>query len=385
MKSQHVPKIIVILLFAFQICTAALVTGQINFAGAVNLNTASAATATTVTSWGGASVGSTSGSFAGASAGPVVFAAPWNLNIASPITNFWAVHGWSFKLTTSHVTSRVTIGPGQGSLYGSGMGIISGNGYSPTIMTWGFGIADPPPGSGYYIAFNGGAAAVTQVGGPTANSQNLWLPINGSSQITLTGNDTNGLPLTFVISTNPAHGVLTALNTNTGTVIYTLSNSFVGVDNFAFRVNNGYGDSSNAIVTLHVLTLTDALDGTNLTWSSGGALPWTAETNVVYFGDQAARCGAITNSQESWIETTVTGPGVLSFYWKVSTELSYDFLQFYVNGVLQNAITGDVDWQQISVTVPPGTSTLRWRYVKDYLFWDGQDKAWLDDVVFTQE
>ncbi|MCP4149017.1 MAG: S8 family serine peptidase, partial [bacterium] len=37
------------------------------------------------------------------------------------------------------------------------------------------------------------------------------------------------------------------------------------------------------------------------------------------------------------IETTITGPGTISFYWKVSSESGYDYLRFYIDGIEQSS------------------------------------------------
>lgn len=54
----------------------------------------------------------------------------------------------------------------------------------------------------------------------------------------------------------------------------------------------------------------------------------------------AAQSGTITHSQESWLETTVTGPGQLGYWWSVSSEASFDFLECYTNGVRAARISG---------------------------------------------
>jgi hypothetical protein len=52
------------------------------------------------------------------------------------------------------------------------------------------------------------------------------------------------------------------------------------------------------------------------------------------------------------MQTTVTASAgdKVSFYWKVSSE-SGDYLKFYIDGVCQDRITGEVDWTQKSYPV----------------------------------
>jgi len=127
-----------------------------------------------------------------------------------------------------------------------------------------------------------------------------------------------------------------------------------------------------------------AVDAPQLTWTTSGNAVWSGQTNVTFDGQDAAVSGVLTDSQESWLETTVTGPGALSFRWKVSSEGSYDFLEFYTNGVLTaSPLSGEVDWQQRVVLLGPGSQILRWRYVKDVSLFEGQDRGWVDSVTFT--
>jgi hypothetical protein len=131
-------------------------------------------------------------------------------------------------------------------------------------------------------------------------------------------------------------------------------------------------------------TLNQALDNPNLSFTLGGNANWFPETTTYYYGGSAAQSGAIGNNQSSWLQTTVVGPGTLSFYWKVSSELNYDFLEFYIDGVRQpGPISGTVDWQQKIFPITRGSHTLKWVYVKDDLVIAGSDCGWVDKVVYT--
>ena len=85
------------------------------------------------------------------------------------------------------------------------------------------------------------------------------------------------------------------------------------------------------------------------------------------------------------MQTTVTGgPGTLTFWWSVSSELDYDYLEFYIDGILQKGrICGEVNWTQQTFDITAGSHTLRWRYVKDAFVSSGQDRGWVDQVSFV--
>jgi hypothetical protein len=116
-------------------------------------------------------------------------------------------------------------------------------------------------------------------------------------------------------------------------------------------------------------------------WTSGGDARWFGQGLVTHNGHPVAESGAIGNNEQSLIQTTVNGPGRLSFWWKVSSELGFDWLGFTVAGQSER-ISGNVDWQYQIANVPPGPQTLTWQYAKSGFTSAGLDAAWLDQVVF---
>jgi hypothetical protein len=154
-------------------------------------------------------------------------------------------------------------------------------------------------------------------------------------------------------------------------------------------VTNPSGSATSHIATLTVFAtvpLAEAVDNAALTWTTGGNAAWDGQNGTMHDSVDAAQSGSIANSNETWFETAVTGPGALTFWWKVSSERSYDFLEFYIGGVQQsNRISGEVDWQQMSYDIPAGSQRLRWRYVKDSVLSAGQDRCWVDQIVYAGE
>ncbi|MBP6807950.1 MAG: hypothetical protein KA125_06610, partial [Chromatiaceae bacterium] len=131
-------------------------------------------------------------------------------------------------------------------------------------------------------------------------------------------------------------------------------------------------------------TLGVALDNTSLTWTTGGNANWYGQTAISHDGVDAAQSGDIADSQNSWMQTALTGPGTLSFYWRVSSEPDYDYLRFYIDDVEQSgSISGAVDWQQQSRAIPSGTHTVKWAYTKDGIVSTSSDAAWVDQVAYA--
>ncbi|MBF0292065.1 MAG: VCBS repeat-containing protein [Nitrospinae bacterium] len=131
--------------------------------------------------------------------------------------------------------------------------------------------------------------------------------------------------------------------------------------------------------------LGDAVDNPTLSWSSSGNAQWLVENTIYNSGGSAAQSGDISNSQTSAIQTTVTGPGSLSFYWKVSSEIDYDWLEFAIDGTVQTRMSGTSSWLKKSYSISAGSHTLSWTYTKDTTSSSGSDAGWLDTVVFTPQ
>lgn len=150
----------------------------------------------------------------------------------------------------------------------------------------------------------------------------------------------------------------------------------------ATAVDTG-GASSSQSITVHVSTISleEALDTYDLVWTTGGSAPWFGTDAVSQDGWSSGTNGAIGDSSVSWCATRLTGPGILRYQWAVSSELDYDFLTFYYDGVAQaGAISGYVDWAEDAWTIPAGVHEVKWEYSKDEAVSELADSAWLDRV-----
>ena len=73
------------------------------------------------------------------------------------------------------------------------------------------------------------------------------------------------------------------------------------------------------------------------------------------------------------------------FNWKVSSEPNSDFLEVFVDDVLQpGSISGEVDWQQKNISIPAGSHIIKWVYSKDPFVGTGSDCGWVDKVSFRK-
>jgi parallel beta-helix repeat protein len=117
----------------------------------------------------------------------------------------------------------------------------------------------------------------------------------------------------------------------------------------------------------------------DLTFSFGGAAPWTVQALVSHDGI-AYQSGPITENQSSWMETSVTGPGAISFWWKVSS-LYPNPLSFSIDGTTQSSVAFAGDWQYVVSPIPAGSHTLRWAYSM-YVAMAGLNAGWVDQISF---
>jgi len=120
------------------------------------------------------------------------------------------------------------------------------------------------------------------------------------------------------------------------------------------------------------------------TYSNTGDELWTSTTSDYHYGSSSMTVpAALSDSESCTIQTTISGYCTISFWWKVSSESSYDYLNFYIDGVRQDRISGTVAWQQKTYTVSSGSHTIKWVYSKDGSVSSGSDAGWVDDVVFS--
>ena len=141
------------------------------------------------------------------------------------------------------------------------------------------------------------------------------------------------------------------------------------------------------------LTLATAVNMPQLAFATGDGSPWVAELSE----DAAdavhdARSGAPGDNGESWIETSVEGPGQIDFRWRASCERDdsgerdWDHLVFEIDGEEKARLDGRTKWERLSFAIAgEGTHTLRWTYVKDATMAAGEDRGWLDCVQWIPE
>jgi probable HAF family extracellular repeat protein len=150
-------------------------------------------------------------------------------------------------------------------------------------------------------------------------------------------------------------------------------------------VTNLFGAATSVVATVSFSgPLAEALDNSDLLFSSLDELtPWALTTDVTHDGQDAAQSGPTDHNARSGLTTTLMGPGILQFWWKISSEPDNDRFEFIVNDSPLATASGEVDWGQRTFELGAGTHNLLWRYIKNGSLSEGADAAWLDQVEWT--
>lgn len=123
-----------------------------------------------------------------------------------------------------------------------------------------------------------------------------------------------------------------------------------------------------------------ALDDSIDVFYSSGDASWVSENSQSSHGGYAMQSGDLGDGGHSTINTSVVGPGSISFEWRVSSQSGFDFLSFYLDGTLVSRISGNAGWTLFDLSFGAGTHSLKWVYSKDASLSMGADCGWLDHV-----
>jgi hypothetical protein len=146
--------------------------GNINFAGSVVFDSTDLGAATRVVTWydvfhnaGFSNVtGGATGDFSFITPGTqATMAQPWIFNPSTPTPGLWSVGGFTFDLLSSTiVTQNSTF------LNVTGTGIITGNGFDPTVGSWAFTVQNAGGGRLMEFSFSANSNTVPDGGSAVA-------------------------------------------------------------------------------------------------------------------------------------------------------------------------------------------------------------------------
>jgi VPDSG-CTERM motif len=150
---------------------ATSISGNVQFAGEVQFDTNSLASATRVVTWfdvfhnaGFSSVTSATDDFAFITPGTsAAMAQPWIFNPSTATPGLWSVGGFTFNLLSSTIVTQ-----NAGALVITGTGTVSGNGFDPTAMDWSFTTQSSGGRTGTTFSFSANGVAVPDGGSAVA-------------------------------------------------------------------------------------------------------------------------------------------------------------------------------------------------------------------------
>ncbi len=125
-------------------------------------------------------------------------------------------------------------------------------------------------------------------------------------------------------------------------------------------------------------------DFTAYPWEMSGDADWTIEDSEVHEGAYSAKSGSIDHDQtsEMSVSINVVADSEITFWNKVSSEGSYDYLKFYIDNNLIEDWSGELEWDEQTYTITAGVHTLKWTYEKDGSVSNEPDCAWIDYIIF---
>ena len=121
-----------------------------------------------------------------------------------------------------------------------------------------------------------------------------------------------------------------------------------------------------------------------LPWVSN-APAWMTTTLQKHAGTYAAVNADIGDGGTSTMEVTLLIPaaGVVHFWHRESSEGSFDYLRYYVDGVQQGSWSGQNNWAEATYPIAAGQHTLRFSYTKDGSVSTAEDSVYVDDLLIT--
>jgi len=178
---------------------------------------------------------------------------------------------------------------------------------------------------------------------PIAQAQLVQTKKNASLDITLSGSDSDGDALTYVVVDSPEHGTLTGSGKN---LTYIPNSDYVGTDSFTFKVNDGKIDSSTSTIQITVKGVEGVASSNHVPTATAQTLETTLETSldVTLSGEDSDGDSLTYSVIKSPSHGTLTGSGKNLTYVPKQDYVGHDQLTFKVNDGKADSETVIVDF-----------------------------------------
>lgn len=150
-------------------------------------------------------------------------------------------------------------------------------------------------------------------------------------------------------------------------------------------VDGGYSKNVAVNVVYADFPLAINATGGTLNLKNHETYPWRPDMQNNRMAVKCTNTGVSPSNSNIRLESIyLPANTVVSFDWKVSCEVRWDYLYFRVNGAAIPSIpdiSGVRDWTTVTYTIPyDGTYTFEWGYTKDMSQNANDDAAWLDNI-----
>lgn len=244
------------------------------------------------------------------------------------------------------------------------------------------------PSASMDVRFGGQPPNTITVGAPNGGEA---FALGGSTQITWGANIGASNVRIELHKGGVFHSLLAASETNDGSFTWNISGGLPAAADYRIRLSS--------VDTPSIEDFSDAnFSLASEIWPPGGSFPvgwvtspganagWELTNSDANEGQYSLRNVDIGDSQEAAIEYTGNfQAGNVSFDVRVSSETNWDYFRFYIDGVQQVQLSGEVAWNNRSFAVSAGTRTLKWEFDKDGSVTSGSDTAWIDSVTLPSE
>lgn len=122
-------------------------------------------------------------------------------------------------------------------------------------------------------------------------------------------------------------------------------------------------------------------------WINHASYPWTISEDEPYEGNYCVKSGAIVDYQETTLslQFEVGDNDSIAFYYKVSSEASYDKFIFMIDNNQMGQWSGTIAWTRAQFAVTAGSHTFTWKYTKDSSVSSGSDCVWIDYIILPRD
>ena len=212
-------------------------------------------------------------------------------------------------------------------------------------------------------------------GGSTANDVSATLSTPTQQYITISDPTVTTPTVNASQSVEVSYYVNVAANMPLGEAAeFTLtvaSGSYSHTNNYSHRVG------------LEIASFENGLD--DFEWENDAEHPWTIVGTYPHSGSYCLQSGTIGHNQTSTLSiqfNVENSTDEIRFFRKTDCEMNGDYLRFYIDNTLQQEWTGTLSWREVEFPVTQGEHTFTWAYEKNASGSNGDDHAWIDEILF---